>query len=79
MQETQEMWVQPLDREDPLEKEMATHSIFLLENSMERGAWWATAHGVAKELGAIEWLTLSWQSLLFHKSLYESLHWDISI
>ena len=21
-----------------------------LENSMDRGAWWATAHGVAKEL-----------------------------
>ena len=26
MQETQEMWVQPLGWEDPLEKEMATHS-----------------------------------------------------
>ena len=25
-QETQEMWVQPLGQEDPLEKEMATHS-----------------------------------------------------
>ena len=48
MQETQEMWFQPLDQEDPLEKEMATHSIFLLENSMERGAWGATAHGVTK-------------------------------
>ena len=27
--------------EDPLEKEMATHS-------MDRGAWWATVHGVAR-------------------------------
>ena len=26
MQETQEMWVRSLDREDPLEQEMATHS-----------------------------------------------------
>jgi len=26
MQETQEMWVQSLDWEDPLEEEMATHS-----------------------------------------------------
>ena len=26
MQETQEMWVRSLDREDSLEKEMATHS-----------------------------------------------------
>ena len=28
-QETQEMWVQSLTREDPLEKEMATHSSIL--------------------------------------------------
>ena len=28
-QEMQEMWVQSLDREDPLEKEMATHSSML--------------------------------------------------
>ena len=27
---------------------MATHSSTCLENSMNRGAWWATAHGVAK-------------------------------
>ena len=29
MQEAQEMWVQSLGREDPLEKEMATHSSIL--------------------------------------------------
>ena len=29
MQEMQEMWVQSLDREDPLEKEMAAHSSIL--------------------------------------------------
>ena len=29
MQDTQEMWVQPLDQEDPLEKETATHSSVL--------------------------------------------------
>ena len=28
----QETWVQPLDREDPLEKGMATHSSSLLNN-----------------------------------------------
>ena len=39
----QEMWVQSLDQEDPLEEEMATHSsILLLENPMDGGAWWAT-------------------------------------
>ena len=30
-------WVQPLGQEDPLEKEMETHSY--LENPMVRGAW----------------------------------------
>ena len=29
MQETPEMWVGSLGREDPLEEDMATHSIFL--------------------------------------------------
>ena len=29
LQEMQETWVQSLDREDPLEKEMATHSSIL--------------------------------------------------
>ena len=29
MQETQEMWVQSLIQEDPLQKEMATHSSIL--------------------------------------------------
>ena len=38
--------VQPLHREDPLEKEMTTSS--LLGNLMDRGAWWAIAHRVAK-------------------------------
>ena len=46
MQETQ---VRSLGWEDPLEKEMATHSSILgLENSMDREAWWARVHGVAK-------------------------------
>ena len=41
MLETQEMRVQSLGQEDPLEKEMATHSsIFSLENTMDRRAWW---------------------------------------
>ena len=29
MQETQEMWIQSLDQEDPLEEEMAIHSRIL--------------------------------------------------
>ena len=45
----EEMRVHPLDREDPLEKEMATHSSILAwKTSMDRGARWATVHGVSK-------------------------------
>ena len=47
----QEIWVRSLGEEDPLEKEMATHSSILAwENPMGREAWQATVHGVAKEL-----------------------------
>ena len=46
MQETQ---ILSRGQEDPLEKEMATHSSILAwEIPMDRGAWQATAHGVAK-------------------------------
>ena len=44
-----ETQVQSLGWEDPLEKEIAAHSSILAwENPMDGGAWWATAHGVAK-------------------------------
>ena len=43
----QETWVRFLGGEDPLEKEMATHSS-ILGKSMDRGAWWAAVHGVPK-------------------------------
>ena len=46
------MWetrVQSLGREDPLEKEMSTHSSTLAwKNPMDREASYATVHGVAK-------------------------------
>ena len=45
----QETLVQFLGREDPLEKGMATHSSVLAWRiPMNRGAWWATVHEVAK-------------------------------
>ena len=44
----QETWVGSLDQEDPLEKEMATHSSTHVENSMDRGARQALVLGVAK-------------------------------
>ena len=38
-----------LGQEDPLEKEMATHSSILVwKNPMDGGAWRATVHGVTK-------------------------------
>ena len=46
-QETQEIWVQSLSQEVPLEKAMATHSsIFARETP---GTEDPTAHGVTKE------------------------------
>ena len=40
-------WVGSLVWENPLEEEMTTHSS-ILEHPVDRGAWWATVHGVAK-------------------------------
>ena len=51
MQEIQEMQLQSLGWEDPLEGSMAIHaSIFAWENPMDRGAWRAIVHGGLKEL-----------------------------
>ena len=45
----QETWVQSLGGEDPLGEGMATHSSILTWRiPMDRGAWKATVHGVAK-------------------------------
>ena len=45
----QEAQVQSLGQEDPLEKEMATHSSILARRiAMDRGTWWATVHRVTK-------------------------------
>ena len=49
MQETQEMWVQSLGREDPLEKEMATcSSILAWEIPWTKAPDRFTVHGVAE-------------------------------
>ena len=45
----QEIWVWSLGQEDPLEKEMANSLQYsCLENPMDRGAWEAKVHGVAR-------------------------------
>ena len=49
MQETQEMWIQSLGWEDPLEKNDNSLQCSCLENHMDRGVLWATVHAVSKE------------------------------
>ena len=49
MQQTQEMRVQSLGQEDPLEEEMETHSSVLAwEIPWDRGAWGITVHGLQR-------------------------------
>ena len=45
----QDTWVRFLGWDDPLEQGIATHSSILAWIiPMDRGAWWATVHRVAK-------------------------------
>ena len=61
----QEMRVQSLGWEDPLEKEMATHpSILAWEILWTEGAWWAIVPAVAEESDATEPLNDNKMSLL---------------
>ena len=49
MQETQETGVRSVDHEDPLDKGNDNPFQYpCLGNSMDRGAWWTTVHGVEK-------------------------------
>ena len=58
----QEMQVQFLGWEDPLEQEMATHSSILAwRNPMDGGAWWATVHRVAKSWTQLKQLSTTQQ------------------
>ena len=56
----QETWVGSLGWEDSLEKGMATpSSVLAWRNSMDRGAWCATVHGVTKTWTGLGIVTLS--------------------
>ena len=48
MQETQETWVWSLDHEDSWRWAWQPTQYSCLENPMDRRAWWATVHRVAK-------------------------------
>ena len=59
MQEMQERLIRSLGWEHSLEKGMATHSSILAgKNPMDRGAWWATVHRVAKSWTQLKWLIM---------------------
>ena len=67
-----ETWVRFLGQEDPLEKEMATHSSILAwEIPKDRGGWQATVHRVAR-VGhdlALSFSFLSFFLVLTHMSV----------
>ena len=52
----QETCVQPLGQEDPWRRKWQLSSILDLGNPMDKGAWWATVRGVAKEVDITEQL-----------------------
>ena len=55
-----ETQVRSLGQEDPLEKEMATHSSILAWRiPRDRGAWWATIHRVTKSWTQLHFSLLS--------------------
>ena len=55
-----------------------------MENSMDRGAWWATVHGVAKSWTQLKWLSMhcaifhwcSYHIFLIHSSINGHLCWE---
>ena len=74
----QETWVQSLDWEDPLQKVMATDSSILAwRNPMDRGAWRATVHGVAKSRTWLsDFTSLHFWFLAIHR-IWNILIWQI--
>ena len=73
-----ESWVQSLGWEDPLEEGMATHSSVLAwKIPMDRGAWWATIHGVTKSW---TWRSNFYFHLLWRKDFANGASfWDCAI
>ena len=53
------MQVRSLSQEDPPEEGMATHSSILACRVLDRGAWWATVHGVTKSWTRLKRLSSS--------------------
>ena len=57
----QETCIRSLGWEDPLEEDMASHSSILAWSiSMDRGAWWATVHGITESDTVEQLNTAGW-------------------
>ena len=74
MQDIQEMQVWSLDREDPLEKEMATHSSILAwKIPWTSRVWWAIVHGVTNsQIWLSNWTHVfldDWFRIMWYPSL----------
>ena len=67
-----EAWLRSLGQEDLLEEHGNPLQYSCLENHMDRGAWWAIAHGVAKS-----WIWFNWLSTYAHTK--EALPFYISL
>ena len=73
----QETWAWSLGWEDALEKEMTTHSSILAWRiPLDRGAWWATVHGVA-ESSTTERLNMHACSQVIKQAKYYKICCDV--
>ena len=77
-----ETWVQSVGWEDPLERAWQPTPVFAWRISMDRGAWWATVHRVAKSwarLGSYLFPDIvhlhNWATLSRYCSLHILLQW----
>ena len=67
-----ETWVRSLGWEDPLEEGMATHSnILAWRISVNRGAWWATVHGLAESDTTEQLSTPTHEGIWSHRFLLD--------
>ena len=65
-------WVRKL----PWRREWLPTPVFLLgKPHRQRGAWWATVHGVAKESDVTEWLTNTMYACLGHGGCAKNVYW----
>ena len=74
-------WFRSLSWEDRLEEGMATHSSVLTWRiPMDRGAWWATVHGFAKDRTWLKWFSTHTcvviLNLIFLRNCYIVSHMD---